>query len=63
MRSGQFPTITKTLRGNALFDPSYVASSYGGAPVSMKRQYNSKRPLISLAPYIPGLKDRFFCAF
>ena len=35
MRSGQYPTITKALWGNALFDPSYVASSFGGAPISI----------------------------
>lgn len=39
IRSGQYPSITKALWGKALWSPSYFASSCGGAPISIIRQY------------------------
>ncbi|MBO5567123.1 MAG: transposase, partial [Succinivibrio sp.] len=39
IRSRQYPSITKTLWGKALWSPSYFASSCGGAPISIIRQY------------------------
>ena len=39
IRSRQYPSITKALWGKALWSPSYFASSCGGAPISIIRQY------------------------
>ncbi|MBO6257936.1 MAG: transposase [Succinivibrio sp.] len=36
IRSRQSPTITRALWGNALWSPSYFASSCGGAPISIQ---------------------------
>ncbi|HLB53202.1 MAG TPA: IS200/IS605 family transposase [Chlamydiales bacterium] len=39
IRKKNTPTIRKYLWGNALWSPSYFASSCGGAPISIIRQY------------------------
>lgn len=39
VRKAKHPTITKKLWGKALWSPSYFASSCGGAPLSIIRQY------------------------
>ena len=35
----QYPSISKQLRGGALWSPSYFAGSCGGAPIEIIRQY------------------------
>ena len=39
IRKNNYPMIRKCLWGNALWSPSYFASSCGGAPISIIRQY------------------------
>jgi putative transposase len=34
-----YPSIRKKLWGGALWSPSYLASSCGGAPIEIVRQY------------------------
>ena len=39
IRKKNYPNICKKLWGNALWSPSYFASSCGGAPIAIIRQY------------------------
>lgn len=39
IRKKQYPSISKQLRGGALWSPSYFAGSCGGAPIEIIRQY------------------------
>ena len=39
IRKKQYPSISKQLRGGALWSPSYFAGSCGGAEVEIIRQY------------------------
>ncbi|QQJ90430.1 IS200/IS605 family transposase [Histophilus somni] len=39
IRKKNYPSIRKKLWGNQLWSPSYFASSCGGAPISIIRQY------------------------
>lgn len=39
IRKKNFPSIRKKLWGDALWSPSYFASSCGGAPIAIIRQY------------------------
>ena len=39
IRKKNYPILRKCLFGNALWSPSYFASSCGGAPISIIRQY------------------------
>ena len=39
IRKRNYPNIRKKLWGNALWSPSYFASSCGGAPLAIIRQY------------------------
>ena len=39
IRKGNYPSIIKSLWGNALWSPSYFAGSCGGAPLEVVRQY------------------------
>ncbi len=39
IRKKKYPMIRKCLWGNALWSPSYFASSCGGAPISIINQY------------------------
>ena len=39
IRKKYYPTIREHLWGNALWSPSYFASSCGGAPISIIRKY------------------------
>lgn len=39
IRKKDYPTIRAHLWGNAFWSPSYFASSCGGAPISIVRQY------------------------
>jgi putative transposase len=39
IRKKKYPTIDRSLWGGSLWSPSYFASSCGGAPISVIRQY------------------------
>jgi putative transposase len=39
IRKKNHPSIRKKLWGDALWSQSYFAGSYGGAPISVLRQY------------------------
>jgi putative transposase len=39
IRKKKYPTIERALWGGSLWSPSYFASSCGGAPISVIRQY------------------------
>jgi putative transposase len=39
LRKNNYPSIRAKLWGNALWSPSYFASSCGGAPIAIIRQY------------------------
>ncbi len=39
VRKADYPSIKNKLWGNALWSPSYFASSCGGAPIGLIRQY------------------------
>jgi putative transposase len=39
IRQKNYPGIRKKLWGGALWSPSYLAASYGGAPIAVIRQY------------------------
>jgi putative transposase len=39
LRKKRFPSVLKHLWGNNLWSPSYFASSCGGAPIAVIRQY------------------------
>ena len=39
LRKKNYPNIRKTVRGGALWSPSYFAGSCGGAPLEIIRQY------------------------
>lgn len=39
IRKKQYPSISKQLRGGALWSPSYFAGSCGGTPIEIIRQY------------------------
>ena len=39
IRKMEFPTVKKALWGGSLWSPSYFASSCGGAPIEIIRQY------------------------
>lgn len=46
IRQKNYPSLQKKLWGNALWSPSYFASSCGGAPISILREYiqNQRTP-------------------
>ncbi len=64
MRRG-FRGLQRKLSGGYLRSPNYFAGSYGGAPISVLREYIETQPTPGLedkdsgygAPYIPVLKD------
>ena len=46
IRKRNYPNIKKKLWGNALWSPSYFASSCGGAPLAIIRQYIEQQQII-----------------
>ena len=46
IRKRNYPNIKKKLWGNALWSPSYFASSCGGAPLAIIRQYKEQQQII-----------------
>jgi len=46
IRKKKYPTITNALYGNSLWSPSYFASSCGGAPLTIIREYIETQMLI-----------------
>ena len=46
IRKRNYPNIRKKLWGNALWSPSYFASSCGGAPLAIIRQYIEQQQIL-----------------
>jgi putative transposase len=46
IRKRNYPNIRKKLWGNALWSPSYFASSCGGAPLAIIRQYIEQQRML-----------------
>jgi putative transposase len=46
IRKRNYPNIRKKLWGNALWSPSYFASSCGGAPLAIIRQYIEQQQML-----------------
>jgi REP-associated tyrosine transposase len=46
IRKKKYPTVMNALYGNSLWFPSYFASSCGGAPLTIVKQYIEKQNLV-----------------